>query len=82
MCFFCNKNYCFFRYFDADGDEKVNVKEFRAVFERDMASMASHAKEKKPEGRRRDPGIGWILDFNNDGVVSIEVFEEYFLLDT
>ncbi|VDD96216.1 unnamed protein product [Enterobius vermicularis] len=62
----------YIKYFDADGDEKVNVKEFRAVFERDMASMASHAKEKKPEGRRRDPGIGWILDFNNDGVVSIE----------
>uniref|UniRef100_A0A914Y2D9 peptidylprolyl isomerase n=1 Tax=Panagrolaimus superbus TaxID=310955 RepID=A0A914Y2D9_9BILA len=33
-----------------------------------------NAKKIKPEkeGRKRDPGFAWILDFNNDGIVSIE----------
>ncbi len=36
----------------------------------DMKQMA--AMKKKPHGRKRDPGIGWILDFNNDGIVTME----------
>lgn len=62
-----------YRYFDADGDGKVDLKEFRAVMERDLATMAANKPEKKIEGRKRDPGIAWILDFNNDGIVSVQV---------
>lgn len=41
--------------------------------QRDMSTMEAKAKNIKPEGRKRDPSIAWILDFNNDGIVSVEV---------
>lgn len=47
--------------------------EFRRVMERDIAVMAAVASDKKPEGRKRDPSIAWILDFNNDGIISVSV---------
>ena len=74
-------------YFDANGDTKVDFVEFKQVIERDQASMENAAKQrtqvaaksnkKKSEkgGRKRDPGFGWILDFNNDGIVSVEESE-------
>uniref|UniRef100_A0A915B1N1 peptidylprolyl isomerase n=1 Tax=Parascaris univalens TaxID=6257 RepID=A0A915B1N1_PARUN len=62
----------YIKYFDADGDGKVDLKEFRAIMERDLATMAANKPEKKIEGRKRDPGIAWILDFNNDGIVSVQ----------
>jgi len=35
--------------------------------------MESKRKNKnKIEGRKRDPGLQWILDFNNDGIVSVQ----------
>jgi hypothetical protein len=45
---------------------------------RDMAEMdAAKAKQqldksKKKSTRGRDPGVAWVLDFDNDGVVSYE----------
>jgi len=62
---------------------KVDIEEFVYIIERDRKIASSLRKEKKKksvqkvgeemEGRLRDPGIGWILDFNNDGYVSVEV---------
>lgn len=60
--------------------------EFKKVFDRDMATMSSFAAKAsaevsksggkkhptKTDGRKRDPGFAWILDFNNDGVVSMQ----------
>jgi hypothetical protein len=48
--------------------------------ERDMAAMESaralRTKNKtKQNGRKRDPNVAWILDFNNDGIVSMEEIE-------
>lgn len=47
--------------------------------QRDLATMAASksssevsSNNKKIEGRKRDPGFAWILDFNNDGIVSVE----------
>lgn len=34
--------------------------------------IAANGKTKKVEGRKRDPGFAWILDFNNDGIVSVQ----------
>ena len=75
----------YIKYFDIDKNEKVDFNEFKRVMERDLAKMEIAAKsktevevqkkgkkEKKEEGRKRDPGFAWILDFNNDGIVSIE----------
>lgn len=50
------------------------------MFERDEATMVLAKKTKaieikkeaqKFEGLKREPGFGWILDFNNDGYVSV-----------
>lgn len=38
-----------------------------------MAAMAAVKSDKKVEGRKRDPSIAWILDFNNDGIVTVAV---------
>lgn len=50
---------------------------------RDMALMAGVSNNKKVEGRKRDPSIAWILDFNNDGIVSVTVdhFWYYFAIN-
>lgn len=68
------------RYFDGNGDEKVQLDEFTRIFQRDMSAMEEAAKARKKaaggakikEARKRDPGFGWILDFNNDGIVSVQ----------
>lgn len=39
--------------------------------ERDEAAMAK--SKSKAKGRKRDPGVAWILDFDNDGIASYEV---------
>ena len=53
--------------------------EFKRVMERDMATMEEAAKARKrskmEDGRKRDPGLAWILDFNNDGIVSVQEME-------
>ncbi|KAK6106821.1 FKBP-type peptidyl-prolyl cis-trans isomerase family protein [Brugia pahangi] len=61
----------YIRYFDVDRNGRIDSMEFRRVMERDMAVMAAVASDKKLEGRKRDPSIAWILDFNNDGIVSV-----------
>lgn len=67
------------KYFDWNGDGKVQLHEFKRVFERDLAAMEeatkrrTKSKQRMPEeGRKRDPGFAWILDFNNDGLVSVQ----------
>lgn len=61
------------RYFDANGDGKVDLTEFDQVLRRDMATMAASksvadqkkkGEKSKVEGRKRDPGFAWILDFS------------------
>ncbi|EJW84585.1 FKBP-type peptidyl-prolyl cis-trans isomerase-33, partial [Wuchereria bancrofti] len=61
----------YMRYFDVDRNGRIDSMEFRRVMGRDMAVMAAVANDKKLEGRKRDPSIAWILDFNNDGIVSV-----------
>ncbi|VBB25449.1 unnamed protein product [Acanthocheilonema viteae] len=66
----------YIRYFDIDGNGRIDLKEFRRVMGRDMAIMAAVASDKKVEGRKRDPSIAWILDFNNDGIVSVTEIDQ------
>uniref|UniRef100_A0A0K0DH70 peptidylprolyl isomerase n=1 Tax=Angiostrongylus cantonensis TaxID=6313 RepID=A0A0K0DH70_ANGCA len=58
----------YIRYFDINGDGDIDEEEFTRVMNRDEAIM-EHTKSKE-KGRKRDPGLAWILDFDNDGVVS------------
>lgn len=60
----------FVAYFDADGDGKVSALEYVRRMNEDEERAKGVAK--RPEGRKRDPGVAWILDFNNDGVVTME----------
>jgi len=62
----------YIRYFDGDGDGAVTFNEWKTVTERDMATMAAQQSKAPVEGLKRDPGIGWILDFNNDGIVTLQ----------
>uniref|UniRef100_A0A914N8B8 peptidylprolyl isomerase n=2 Tax=Meloidogyne TaxID=189290 RepID=A0A914N8B8_MELIC len=68
---FASKYYI--KYFDANNDGAIDISEFKYIFERDLSIMESKRKNKnKIEGRKRDPGLQWILDFNNDGIVSVQ----------
>uniref|UniRef100_A0A8R1DKK2 peptidylprolyl isomerase n=2 Tax=Caenorhabditis japonica TaxID=281687 RepID=A0A8R1DKK2_CAEJA len=61
-------------YFDVNGDGAVSENEWRTVMERDQKLMDdSKSKEK---GKKRDPAIGWILDFDNNGVVTYKENDE------
>uniref|UniRef100_A0A915PT56 peptidylprolyl isomerase n=1 Tax=Setaria digitata TaxID=48799 RepID=A0A915PT56_9BILA len=62
----------YIRYFDIDGNGEIDLMEFRRIMERDLAAMTAVGSGRKQEGRKRDPSVAWILDFNNDGIVSIE----------
>lgn len=37
-----------------------------------QVDIKKKSKDKSKNGRSRDPGVAWILDFNNDGTVSYE----------
>lgn len=38
----------------------------------ETAKSARRAQGNKKKQRGRDPGVAWILDFNNDGIVSFD----------
>uniref|UniRef100_A0A915HVU0 peptidylprolyl isomerase n=1 Tax=Romanomermis culicivorax TaxID=13658 RepID=A0A915HVU0_ROMCU len=63
----------FIKYFDKNGDQKVNSKEYESKMEMDIkimknkASPSENGKSKIKKSRKRDPGLAWILDFDNDG---------------
>lgn len=59
----------FIRYYDRNGDRKVSIQEYREKTAEDEQKIKS-IRSKKPEGRRRDPGIMGLLDFNLDGIVT------------
>lgn len=69
----------YIKYFDVNGDGQVMLPEFQRVFQRDLTAMdaakrANRSKSKAwaKDGKKRDPGLSWILDFNNDGIVSVQ----------
>ncbi|KAI6233047.1 Peptidylprolyl isomerase [Aphelenchoides fujianensis] len=75
----------YIKYFDANRDGKIDYSEFQRVMQRDLDQMEeakasrtevadSKAAQAKGAGKQRgrDPGVAWILDFNNDGLVSFD----------
>uniref|UniRef100_A0AC34G7R2 Uncharacterized protein n=1 Tax=Panagrolaimus sp. ES5 TaxID=591445 RepID=A0AC34G7R2_9BILA len=48
------------------------AKQKTQIAEIEKTNKSSNKKKPEKEGRKRDPGFAWILDFNNDGIVSIE----------
>jgi len=61
----------FVEYFDSNEDNKVDLQEYQNKMESDEKEMNKISAKNKPQGRKRDPGLGWILDFNNDGIVTM-----------
>ncbi|CAI5437585.1 unnamed protein product [Caenorhabditis angaria] len=66
----------YIKYFDVDSDGLITFEEWKKIMLRDETEIASKKSVKKPKGRKRDPGIGWILDFNNDGIVTPKELDE------
>lgn len=64
----------YIRYFDIDGNGDVDEEEFVKVMMRDEVVMEQ--SESNEKGRKRDPGVGWILDFNNDGIASYKEVDD------
>ncbi|VDM85181.1 unnamed protein product [Strongylus vulgaris] len=64
----------YIKYFDINGDGVVDEKEFTQVMTRDEDEMQK--SKSKAKGRKRDPGVGWILDFNNDGIASYKEVDD------
>ncbi|CAJ0594237.1 unnamed protein product [Cylicocyclus nassatus] len=64
----------YIKYFDANGDGSIDLLEFKKVMERDEAEMLQ--KKSKAKGRKRDPGVAWILDFDNDGIASYKEVDD------
>ncbi|TKR92356.1 hypothetical protein L596_007027 [Steinernema carpocapsae] len=63
----------YIKYFDVNEDEKITFEEFKTITQRDEEKMDEAERQGKlpQDSRKRDPGLGWILDFNSDGVVSV-----------
>jgi len=61
----------FVKYFDRDGDNRVSMQEYSQIMKEDLEKMRRVGKI-KVQGRRRDLGIAWVLDFNGDGQMSRE----------
>lgn len=61
----------FVKYFDSNEDNKVDLPEYESKMNSDEKEMNKISAKDKPQGRKRDPGLGWILDFNNDGIVTM-----------
>ncbi|UMM13984.1 hypothetical protein L5515_001991 [Caenorhabditis briggsae] len=64
----------YIKYFDGNGDGNVTESEWLKTMDRDQKLM--NESKTKEKGRKRDPGIGWILDFDNDGIVSYKENDE------
>ncbi|CCD62100.1 peptidylprolyl isomerase [Caenorhabditis elegans] len=64
----------YIKYFDVNGDGIVTEVEWLKIMDRDEKLI--NDKKTKEKGRKRDPGIGWILDFDNDGIVSYKENDE------
>ncbi|CAP31708.2 Protein CBR-FKB-7 [Caenorhabditis briggsae] len=64
----------YIKYFDVNGDGNVTESEWLKTMDRDQKLM--NESKTKEKGRKRDPGIGWILDFDNDGIVSYKENDE------
>ncbi|CAD5209071.1 unnamed protein product [Bursaphelenchus xylophilus] len=67
----------YIKYFDVNEDSKISLEEFKEVMNRDIKEMESKelavaGGKQKSKGKKRDPSIAWILDFNNDGIISYE----------
>lgn len=62
----------YLKYFGANKDGQISLEQFKEVMNRDIKEMESKEDTKKPKGRKRDPGVAWILDVDNDGVVSYD----------
>uniref|UniRef100_A0A5S6QAA8 peptidylprolyl isomerase n=1 Tax=Trichuris muris TaxID=70415 RepID=A0A5S6QAA8_TRIMR len=58
----------FLGYFDLDADGKVSQSEYEEKLAADIRQMGEKGKN-TVSGRQRDPSVGWILDFNGDGIV-------------
>ncbi|RCN33682.1 peptidyl-prolyl cis-trans isomerase, FKBP-type [Ancylostoma caninum] len=64
----------YIKYFDINGDGVIDEKEFTRVMQRDEAAMEQ--SKSKAKGRKRDPGVAWILDFDNDGIASYKEVDD------
>ncbi|VDP07130.1 unnamed protein product [Soboliphyme baturini] len=60
----------FIQYFDANNDDRVERLEYVERMEKDLTIVKK--KQSNVKGRRRDPDVMWILDFDADGIVSVE----------
>lgn len=45
------------------------------ILNKNQSVLQKNSKNKE-EGLKREPGFGWILDFNNDGLVSVVEMNE------
>ncbi len=66
----------FIRYFDVNGDDKIDLSEYKSITRRDQTISETTKKSTNDVGRKRDPGIAWIVDLNNDGIVTLNEWKQ------
>ncbi|GMS99993.1 hypothetical protein PENTCL1PPCAC_22168, partial [Pristionchus entomophagus] len=66
----------FLRYFDQNNNASIDFAEFQSTIEKDEKEMEMKKSGKLPKGLKRKHGLAWVLDFNNDGVVTDKEIEE------
>ncbi|GMR52892.1 hypothetical protein PMAYCL1PPCAC_23087, partial [Pristionchus mayeri] len=66
----------FVRYFDQNNNASVDFAEFQSTIEKDQNEMENKKTGKQPKGLKRKHGLEWLLDFNNDGVVTNKEIDE------
>ncbi|GMT27944.1 hypothetical protein PFISCL1PPCAC_19241, partial [Pristionchus fissidentatus] len=66
----------FVRYFDQNNNAAIDFAEFQSTIEKDQKEMEAKKSGKLPKGSKRKHGFEWILDFDNDGIVSEKEIEE------
>uniref|UniRef100_A0AC35U933 Peptidylprolyl isomerase n=1 Tax=Rhabditophanes sp. KR3021 TaxID=114890 RepID=A0AC35U933_9BILA len=69
----------YIKYFDQNNDGHVDLSEYTNTINRDQGEI-NEAKSKKREGKivgiRREPGLWWILDLNNNGFIENEEIQK------